>query len=66
MVHDLVNVGQGVGILDGNVIEFPVVDYWVFCPILLSDKEDWGCSGASCQCPAFLVTIPLVYSFLPD
>ena len=45
-VHDLVNPGEGVGILDGDVIEFLVVDHWSFCAVFLSDKEDWGGSGA--------------------
>jgi len=46
VVHDLVDLGEGIGVLDSDVIEFLVVDYQAFHSILLSDEEDWGCGGA--------------------
>jgi hypothetical protein len=43
LVHDLVNVGEGVGVSDGDVVQPSIVNAGTFVSVLLLHKEDWCC-----------------------
>ena len=42
-IHDLIDSREQVGISDGDIIEFSIVNYWSFSSIFLSNEKHWGC-----------------------